>query len=521
MINRRNVMEQLFKCKIGSKYFFINLYLIYKQINIIVKVISEKNSIYSEYFNNYTITHLQEINSYYKIFNDIKDIYNDLLKLLNGKNFMLCENEDETLSFIIKVQINEKIRNIELTLSKLQKKMIEKSKSMLENGMPSLNYELNALKNRITALEKSQRLPGSLNQNNNIYPNPDLIKNKRNNKLENIIFKINQLENENNDKNEKIRSLEEKLNFYEKNSIYNNYINNNNQINLTKSNNSKLYNFSIYSNNFEIVHNNRNKNRNNRIQKIRPYNSMERKPHNEEINYYDKYRNKKRNISSDPNNNRRKQNSSSVKMGDYYNYILIVRRENILNLNSRIIFTNKEVQLLTKRISLGNKNKKVSLNLLYRASIDGDTEPILKLNTHNKLKTLTLFYTYEGARFGVYTEKEAVKSIFQGYELYEVPGTSFIISLNNLIYYNVKPKETSLYDKSDNILCFGFCSRINNNETNWLIYTSRNYFIGKKYLFGDKNDVYLNLDYKKIVGNNPSYHIKDVEIFDVMVETLK
>ena len=219
--------------------------------------------------------------------------------------------------------------------------------------------------------------------------------------------------------------------------------------------------------------------------------------------------------------NRRKQNSSSVKMGHYYDYIPIVRRENILNLNSRIIFTNKEVQLLTKRISLGNKNKKVSLNLLYRASIDGDTEPILKLNTHNKLKTLTLFYTYEGARFGVYTEKEGVKSIFQGYELYEVPGTSFIISLNNLIYYNVKPKETSLYDKSDNILCFGFCSRINNNETNWLIYTSRNYFIGKKYLFGDKNDVYLNLDYKKIVGNNPSYHIKDVEIFDVMVETLK
>ena len=519
MINRRNVMEQLFKCKIGSKFFFIKLYLVCKQINIIVKVISEKNSIYSEYFNNYTVIHLQEINSYFKIFNDIKDIYNDLFKLLNGKNFMLSENEDETLSFIIKVQINEQIRNIELTLSKLQKKMTKKSKTMLENGMPSLNYELNALKNRITALEKSQRLPGSLNQNNNLYPYPAIIKNKRNNKLENIISKISQLESENNDKNEKIRSLEEKLNYYEKNSIYNNNnnINNNNLINLTKSNNSKLYNYSINSNNFEIVHNNRNKNRNNSIQKIRPYNSMERKPHNEEINYY---RNKKRNISSDPNNNLKK-NYSSIKMGDYYNNIPIVRRENILNLNSRIIFTNKEVQLLTRRISLGNKNKKVSLNLLYRASIDGDTEPILKLNTHNKLKTLTLFYTYEGSRFGVYTEKKGIKTILQGYGLYEVPGTSFIISLNNLIYYNVIAKQTSLYDKSDNMLCFGFCSRINNNETNWLIYTSRNYFIGKKYLFGDKNDVYLNLDYKKIVGNNPSYHIKDVEIFDVVVETLK
>jgi hypothetical protein len=410
-----------------------------------------------------------------------------------------------------------------LTLSKLQQKINEKNKIMLENGMPSLNYELNELKNRIMALEKSQRLARSLNQNNNIYS--DLIRNKRNNRLENIISKISQLENENNDKNEKIRTLEEKLNFYEKNSMYNNnnYINNNNLINLTKSNNSKLYNFSINSNNFEIVHHNRNKNRNNSIQKIRPYNSMERKPNNEEINYYNKYRNTKRNVSSDFKNNKKRNmtNSYSMKMGEYYNNIPIVRRENILNLNSRIIFTNKEVQLLTKRISLGNKNKKVSINLLYRASIDGDTEPILKLNTHNKLKTLTLFYTYEGSRFGVYIEKEGIKTILQGYELYEVPGTSFIISLNNLIYYNVKAKQTSLYDKSDNMLCFGFCSRINNNETNWLIYTSRNYFIGKKYLFGDKNDVYLNLDYKKIVGNNPSYHIKDVEIFDVVVETLK
>ena len=513
MINTRNVMEQIFKCKIGSKFFFIKLYLIYKQINIIVKVISEKNSLYSEYFNNYTLSHLQEINSYFKIFNDIKDIYNDLFKLLNSKNFMLSENEDETLSFIIKVQINEQIRNIELTLTKLQKK-IAKSKTMMENGMsnPSLNYELNALKNRIIALEKSQGVPPTSSRNNYIYP--DMYKNRKNNKLENIIFKINQLENENNNKNEKIKSLEEKLNFYEKNSIYNNnnYMNNNNLINLTKSNNSKLYNFSINSNNFEIVHNNRNKNRNNSIQKIRPYNSMER------------YRNKNRNASSDYKNDNRKRNmmnSSSVKMGDYYNNIPIVRRENILNLNSRIIFTNKEVQLLTRRISLGNKNKKVNLNLLYRASIDGDTEPILKLNTRNKSKTLTLFYTNEGARFGVYTEKKGVKSILGGYELYEVPGTSFIIGLNNLIYYNVKAKQTSLYDKSDNMLCFGFCSKINNNETNWLIYTSRNYFLGKKYLFGDKNDVYLNLDYKKIVGNNPSYHIKDVEIFDVVVETLK
>ena len=81
-------------------------------------------------------------------------------------------------------------------------------------------------------------------------------------------------------------------------------------------------------------------------------------------------------------------------------------------------------------------------------------------------------------------------------------------------------KKCSLYEKNSNNLCFGFCSRTNNNQTNWLIYTSRNNFLGKKYLFGNKNDVYLNLDFKKIVGNIPYYHIKDVEIFEVTMNKM-
>ena len=79
-------------------------------------------------------------------------------------------------------------------------------------------------------------------------------------------------------------------------------------------------------------------------------------------------------------------------------------------------------------------------------------------------------------------------------------------------------KKNSLYYKSDNLLCFGYCSNVNNNKTRWLVYTKRNNFIGKKYLFGDKNDVYLNLDTNKIIGNNLSYHIKDVEVFEVDIK---
>ena len=172
-----------------------------------------------------------------------------------------------------------------------------------------------------------------------------------------------------------------------------------------------------------------------------------------------------------------------------------------------------------KKLSNGTSSYSINLKLLYRASIDGDYEGIIKMNCKNTLKTLTLFYTTEGARFGVYTEKYIRKSVRKGDRLFEVPGSSFIIGLNKLIYYNVLAKRLSLYRKCDNELCFGFCTEINKNQTNWLIYTSRNRFLGKKFIFGDKNDVYLNLDYRNIIGNNPVYILKDVEIFDVIIES--
>ena len=199
----------------------------------------------------------------------------------------------------------------------------------------------------------------------------------------------------------------------------------------------------------------------------------------------------------------------------YLNSIPPTKRENIPNLNSKIIFTKKELKLILERIREGEEEIKVSLKLLYRASSDGDFETALKFKCENKLRTLTLFYTVEGARFGFYIEKRIKTTLKSGSKIIEVPGTSFIIGLNNLVYYNVNLKKNSLFEKSDNLLCFGYCSTINNNKTKWLVYTQRNNFINKKFLFGDKNDIYMNLKPSEIIGNNLSYHIKDVEVFEV------
>ena len=522
MINEEN---EKFKYKIDSKYFLIKIYIAKDIINIIVTVTSENNLYDTEYINNYTLSHLQEINNYFKIFNNIKDIYYDLLRIIKRKDFTSIENEDETLSFILKIKINNNIRNIKLTLTQNKKYDKNKDNKINENNMQDIYYELNVLNNRLNSLEESKHLLTNSNKYNIkqsiSYPN------ERYNQMEEMMSKMHKLENEVNNKTIKINMLQEKLDLIRKknnNNIYSKYINkskilNNIDNNINDNNNinynNGIYNYSVYSDNFKI-----NKNRKNNLKSIRPYNSMDKNRHIENINIFrnnNNHNNYKYRLSSDLKyNNKKKLNMSYIKYDEYNNNIPIVKRENILNLNSRIFFTNKEVQLLIKKMTKDNNIKNVSLKLLYRASKDGDCEEILKTKCNNQLNKLTLFYTMEGARFGVYTEKNIKKSFSKGYVLYEIPGTSFIISLNNLIYYNVMAKKTSLYKESDNNLCFGWCSKINNNKTNWLIYTSRNNFLGKKFLFGNKNDVYLNLDYKKIVGDNPSYTIKDIEIFAVI-----
>ena len=545
MINESNEIEQVFKCKFDSNIYLIKLQLIKKQINIIINATSELNKDYLEYTNNYTLSHLQEINNYFKIFNNIKEIYKDLLKLIQNKNFRIIQNEDETLSFIINIKINYINKKIKLSL--IQTKIKNNNNIYTQD----LNYELKALKNRLITLEESQgrqtyqynnyNLNKFINSNNNILYDT----------MENMLSKMNQLETEANGKTQRIKLLEQKLNFYQNNfkeykknvysknpnyekfinkknksvgtDINNNYnYNNINPIYLVRSYNDNPYKYSIYSDNFNYTNRNR---RNNIKNNISIYKSVEKDRNNNKNskineylynNNYNNHRYKLRyNQSYDRNMGNMGSNNSKK-----YNNIPIVKRENILNLNSRIIFTNKEIQLLLKRLSYGEKRNKVKLKLLYRASKDGDCEEIIKMKCENKFKKLTLFYTMEGSRFGVYTEHYMEKSFREGYVITETPGSSFIISLNNLIYYNVMAKQNSLNEKYSNRLCFGLCSRKNNNETNWLIYTSRNNFLGKKYLFGNKNDVYLNLDFKKIVGNNPYYHIKDVEIFQVIIDKM-
>ena len=144
-------------------------------------------------------------------------------------------------------------------------------------------------------------------------------------------------------------------------------------------------------------------------------------------------------------------------------------------INSNIIFRKVELNLLKNKLSNNNKKINVSFDLLYRATRDGDSDTKIKKLTLGYDDVITLFYTNEGARFGIYIKRKKnhyIKAKDRG----EKPGTSFIFGLNNLVIYDIYKNK---YGKGDynKVLCFGCLDDICTNGTKGMIYTPQNTFL--------------------------------------------
>ena len=194
----------------------------------------------------------------------------------------------------------------------------------------------------------------------------------------------------------------------------------------------------------------------------------------------------------------------------------MVEREDLKNyVNSRIFFTRKELQFVKNKVTNKDRHLHVCFEVLYRASIDGDYEEKIKLTCEGIYPQLILFYTEEGARFGVYINKEKHTNFFGSESYKEVEGSSFLISLNSLKTYDILKGKKATDDREEK-LCFGRSFYFNDNGSNWFIFTPRNEFLGEKCRIGDKESDFGKIDTSEIVGHIKDYHLKDVEIFKVV-----
>ena len=615
MNEQNKKMNFRYRCKIHDFSYEIQLFNLQQaKIKIMVNKKSSYSDEYEEYSNIYTLIQFQEITDYYILFKNIEEIFEDLSRTIQEKNFSIGHN-GSTMTLKITVMINKKVREASFILdktktidlssqrdnpyyntistknseiNKYKSNYLEKSRrNVAISDINELNTVLSDFKDRIAVLEQSQNTQVNKKDDyfqdkymNNIMTtaNSNMINNpneKIAQGLENILLRLQKLENDNKIKDKKIEKLEKKLHYYESKENpdkYDNNINNNMNI-FSKSqipiNTKPVKNKKLPINNIHNKENpfytsrnanikkglslspnrirhiktdmpnyNKLKNSNNYYNDDSSFHSKETQQYNNNnyniINNNDKFSDQQTNsyAYNNYNNNDLKTNSSinsnisnplDKNFKKYIRYkeklgIPIVPREDIKKfVNSRIIFTKNELRLLKTKFTKGKKNLHAFFDLLYRASQDGDYEDIVKASIKHREKTLTLFYTYEGARFGCYLNCIKSTSFIKGKVLKEIPGESFMVSLNNLRFFDILPNKTSK-DGEENTLCFGRTFYLNTNGSNWVINTPRNAFLKKKCIIGDKGGDYIDLDTELLVGVRDDYHLKDVEIFEVCLE---
>ena len=508
-----------------------------------------------EFSNKYSLKQLQITNKYFSKFESIEDVCSDLDNLLKLK-IVIEEENGKTLILKIPTSIDKSSGEIifKLIKTKKVKKVVHSPEKLKENNKINNKYEHN-LK--------------SINENGN---NNELLLGN----INDLTIRLKNLEKKEAEKEKKINKLKEEIKNYQE-KIENNYKypiyspvagGNDIQINLADDKNNQIGQI-LKQKNEEKDDINLEDEKETNIKKGKKKKNNELEDINTDIKNEKKNKSKIKNQddnsddddnfseSQKKNKKKRKSSHSSEEISEkeidnnlsngkeepeenkslkivlknkkgnlkksYYDLLISgfpnIEREDLRQyINSRIFYTIKELQMVKRQITKGNKNMHAYFDLLYRATVDGDAETAINSTCGAKYPQITLFLTDEGARFGVYVDKEGKKSFFSREVTYkEKPGTSFLFSLNSLKIYEIQKGELATDNRTEK-LCFGRTYRYNNNESNWLIYVPREEFLGVELLFGDKESTFGDIKPNEIIGSLNTYHLIDVEIFQVMID---
>ena len=182
----------------------------------------------------------------------------------------------------------------------------------------------------------------------------------------------------------------------------------------------------------------------------------------------------------------------------------INNKESIKNLyiknlnNSLIINNNNDYNKLIKEWI--NPNKKIEAELLYRLSRDGDQISTFHQLCDNKGPTLTLFYTQDGNKGGIYTPLS-----WDTKSNWKKDMETFSFSLNKTQKYKKIKEDNSIYCGKNFgpwIYCFGFYE---NQMKKIKLNSSNNYFEKGSEILSNNS-----LKYKY-------YDIKEVEVYKIII----
>ena len=167
-----------------------------------------------------------------------------------------------------------------------------------------------------------------------------------------------------------------------------------------------------------------------------------------------------------------------------------------------IIHSPLELELISRKINSGSPfNKKLRLNLLYKATVDTDKASAFHNKCNKAKSTLVLIETVKGKRFGGYTSTN-----WEGNCIEKKDNKAFVFTLDKMKIFDNIPREYAIgcYPKFGPIF-MGCQIRINDNA-----FSKGGTTFEKGMNFNTEEDYELN-------GGERVFKIKDIEVYEVII----
>ena len=379
----------------------------------------------------------------------------------------------------------------------------------------SFNYQMKNLENEINTIRPEQeKIANELKrvldqaekfkQENEMLKQENSLSNKENTSLktenENLRNELNQYKEEYDKIKKEFTTLQnDTANIQDQNKellkikeTYENQIQiaQNNLEQLTKDNETLKQNLTLLSNQNESLISENNSLKNN--QQKSSYNDEEIKNLMEELSTY--------RLKAQENELLKKQLDEL----QYQIQVLQERQEedDVKEVKGDIIHDMNELEMITKKIN--KENKRIIINLLYKASADSDSAAVFHEKCDGANNTIVLVETTDGKRFGGYTTKS-----WRGNCIEKADTDAFIFSFDKMKTYDNIPGDDAIgcYPKFGPIF-LGCQIKIFDNA-----FTKGGTTFEKELNFNTEEDY-------ELTGGNRTFGVKDIEVYEVIIEDM-
>ena len=176
--------------------------------------------------------------------------------------------------------------------------------------------------------------------------------------------------------------------------------------------------------------------------------------------------------------------------------------DDVKEVKGDIIHDMNELEMITKKIN--KENKRIIINLLYKASADSDSAAVFHEKCDGANNTIVLVETTDGKRFGGYTTKS-----WRGNCIEKADTDAFIFSFDKMKTYDNIPGDDAIgcYPKFGPIF-LGCQIKIFDNA-----FTKGGTTFEKELNFNTEEDY-------ELTGGNRTFGVKDIEVYEVIIEDI-